>query len=105
MPEPLSQSPDGWAVISAFGAEHNIPIGGSSAPSADSGAILSHSPDAFETGKLAAPLADKIFNGVPAGTIPVITPDSHLRINVTLAESLGLTVNDRLLSLASDIIR
>ena len=105
MPEPISQSPPGWAAISAFAAEHKLPIAGSAAFEADQGAIFSYNVDNYETGELAAPLADKIFKGTPAGTIPVVTPEAYLRLNYKLAQELGLTVSKGLLSLATEIIR
>jgi putative ABC transport system substrate-binding protein len=101
----LSQSPDGWPMISQFAAEYNLPIAGSAAFEADTGAILSYIPDSFETGELAAPLADKIFKGTLAGTIPVVSPEPHLRLNYTLVQELGLTVDEGLLSQANEIIR
>jgi putative ABC transport system substrate-binding protein len=105
MPELLSQSPDGWAAISKFASEHKVPIAGSAGFEADTGAVFSYIPDNVETGKLAAPLADKILRGTPAGTIPVVTPESHLRINYALAQELGLAVPEGLLSQAAEIIR
>ena len=101
----LSQTPDGWPLISQFAAEHHLPIAGSAAFEADTGAILSYIPDSFETGGLAAPLADKILKGTPVGSIPVITPESRLRLNYTLAQELGLNVDEGLLSQAVEIIR
>jgi putative ABC transport system substrate-binding protein len=101
----LSQSPDGWPMISQFAAEHNIPIAGSAEFEADTGAILSYIPNSFETGELAAPLADKILQGIPASSIPVVTPESELRINYKLSQELGLTVSEGLLSQATEIIR
>jgi len=101
----LSQSPDGWPLISQFAADHNIPIAGSAAFEADTGAVLSYIPDSFATGQLAAPTADKILKGTPAGEIPVITPEAALRINYALAQSLGLSLDEGLLSQAAEIIR
>jgi putative ABC transport system substrate-binding protein len=101
----LSQSPDGWPLISQFAAEHKIPIAGSAAFEADTGAVFSYIPDIFETGQLAAPVADKVLKGTPAGTIPVVTPESRLRLNYKLAQELGLTVPEGLLSQATEIIR
>jgi putative ABC transport system substrate-binding protein len=101
----LSQSPDGWPLISQFAAEHKIPIAGSAAFEADTGAVFSYIPDIFETGQLAAPMADKVLKGTPAGTIPVVTPESRLRLNYKLAQELGLTVPEGLLSQATEIIR
>ncbi|MBE7556498.1 MAG: ABC transporter substrate-binding protein [Anaerolineales bacterium] len=101
----LSQSPDGWPMISDFAAEHKIPIAGSAAFEAETGAVFSYIPDTVETGKLAAPLADKILKGTSAGTIPVVTPESRLRLNYKVVQALGLTVPEGLLSQAAEIIR
>jgi putative tryptophan/tyrosine transport system substrate-binding protein len=105
MPEGFVQSPDGWPIVANYAAEHQIPIGGSADFEAEAGAIFSHIPDSYETGKLAAPLADKVFQDIPAANIPVLTPDSQFHVNVALANEMGLSVPDRLLSLATDIIR
>ena len=59
----------------------------------------------YEIGSLAAPLADKIFKGTPAGTIPVVTPEAYLTINYKVAQELGLNVSEGLLSRANEIIR
>ncbi len=100
----LSQSPDGWPLISQFAAEHKIPIAGSAAFEADTGAVLSYIPNYRKTGMLAAPYADKIFKGTPAGSIPVLTPDSSLRINYKVAQGLGLSVPKGVLKQADEII-
>ena len=105
MPEPLSQSASGWAEISAFAAEHKLPIAGSAAFEAEQGAIFSYNVNNYETGELAAPSVDKIFKGIPAGTIPVITPEPYLRLNYGTVQELGLTVPEGLLSMADEIIQ
>ena len=101
----LSQSPDGWPLISQFASEHHIPIAGSAAFEADAGAVLSYIPNYMKTGTLAAPLADKIFKGTAPGSIPVVTPESSLRINYKVAQGLELTVPEGLLKQADEIIR
>ena len=105
MPEVLTQSPAGWAAISQFAAEHKVPIGGAMPFTADHGALFSYVGDNVEMGKLAASLADKIFKGTAAGTIPVVTPEDRLRLNYKVAQELGLTMPDGLLSMAMEIIR
>lgn len=105
LPEGLSQSQQGWPLISDFAAKHNIPVGGSAAFEADQGAIFSYIPDNVETGRLAAPLADKIFRGTQAGTIPVVSPESLLRLNSKTIEGLGLTVPEGLAQMADEVIR
>jgi hypothetical protein len=42
---------------------------------------------------------------MPAGTIPLVTPEAHLRINYKTAQELGLNVPEGLLSRADEIIR
>ncbi|MFA5292364.1 MAG: ABC transporter substrate-binding protein [Phycisphaerae bacterium] len=105
MPEILTQSPVCWQMIAKFASEHKIPVGGSAGFEADTGAVFSYIPDNFETGKLAAPLADKIFKGTQAGTIMVVTPPSQLRINYKKAQELGLKIPEGLLNRADEIIR
>ncbi len=105
MPDFINHSPDGFAAIVDFANAHKVPIGGGASFTADNGAVFSFVPDFFETGMLAATLADKIFKGTPAGTMPVVTPENHLRLNYRVIEELGLTVNEGLLSRAKEIIR
>jgi putative ABC transport system substrate-binding protein len=105
MPEILTQSPEGWSLISRFAEEHHVPVAGSAAFEADAGAVFSYIPDNVEIGKLAASQAEKIFKGTPAGSIFVITPESRLRLNYKLAQKLGLRVSESIISLASEIIR
>ena len=101
----LSQSPDGWQLISQFASEHRIPIAGSAAFEAEAGAVLTYIPNYIETGKLAAPIADKIFKGTLPGTIPVVTPESSLIINYKIAQALGFEVPEGLLKQADEILR
>jgi putative ABC transport system substrate-binding protein len=105
LPDLISHSPGGFGAIVSFANEHKVPIGGGAAFTADLGAIFSFVPDFFEMGMLAANQADKIFKGTPAGTIPVITPENHLRLNYKVIKELGLNVSEGLLSRAEEIIR
>ncbi len=105
MSEPVNQSAEGWKAISTFAADHNLPVGGIGPLQAEQGAIFSYTPNNVEVGRLAAPLADKILHGIPAGTIPVVTPEAWLLINYKRAQKLGLTVPEGLLKQANEIIR
>ncbi|MBN1450468.1 MAG: ABC transporter substrate-binding protein [Anaerolineales bacterium] len=105
MPEVNSQTPEGFAAIAAFADEHNVPIAGALSFTADHGAIFSFVSDNFEMGELAASLADKVFKGTSAGTIPVATPEQYLRINYKKTQLLGLTVPEGLMKQAAEIIR
>ncbi len=105
LPEAITQSPDGWALISAFAQEQHVPLVGSMLASADIGGVFSYCVDFTEVGALAAPIADKILTGTPAGTIPLVSPEAHLRINYRMAQNLDLTVPTGLLNQADEIIR
>jgi putative ABC transport system substrate-binding protein len=105
MPEILTQSPEGWALIIAFADEHKVPVAGGMAYTTEKGAIFSVVPNCVEMGRLAAPMADKIFKGVPAGEIMVVTPTSaEIWLNYTAIQKLGLTAPEGLLSRADKII-
>ncbi len=105
MPEFINHTPEGFQTIVDFTNKHRIPLGGGAPFTVDQGAIYTFHPDFFETGTLAATMIDKIFKGTPAGTIPVASPESHLRINYRVMKELGLPVSEGLLSRAREIIR
>jgi putative ABC transport system substrate-binding protein len=104
LPEILTQSDNGWAVISRFAEDHQLPLVGSVLSSADRGGVFSYCVDFFEVGALAAPIADKIFKGTQPGTIAVVTPETYLRLNYRTITKLGLKANEGLLSIADEII-
>lgn len=104
MADGLTHSPDGSALVMNFAKEHKLPYGGGHYYQVDQGAIFAYSPYDFEQGKLAAPIADKVLKGTPAGTIPLSTPENHLLINYKVAQELGLTVPEGLLKMADKII-
>jgi putative ABC transport system substrate-binding protein len=105
MPEFINHAPEGFQAIVDFTNKHRIPLGGGAPFTVDQGAIYTFHPDFFETGMLAATMIDKIFKGTPAGTIPVASPESHLRINYRAMKELGLPVSEGLLSRAKEVIR
>ena len=105
MPDAFNTSTAGFAVLSKFAADHKIPLAGGIGFMAQQGALFINTTDLANVGALAAPIADQIFKGTPAGTIPVVTPNQQLVINYTVAQGLGLTVPTGLLSEATKIIR
>jgi putative ABC transport system substrate-binding protein len=105
MPTLFTAGTEGFTVINKFATEHKLAVGGSINENVEMGAVFSYIPHNIDFGRLAAPLADKILKGTPAGTIMVVTPDSQLRINYKVAQELGLEVPEGLLSRADEIIR
>ncbi len=105
MPDDFNHSPDGWGLISRFAAEQRVPLAGSFLYTVEQWAVFGNASDLYKVGELAAPIADKILRGTPAGTIPVATPEQDLWINYKVAQELGLTVPEGLLRMAAEIIR
>ncbi|MBN2562450.1 MAG: ABC transporter substrate-binding protein [Phycisphaerae bacterium] len=105
IPESLSTTKAAFEIIADFTRERRIPVGGSAIVTEDYGTVFAVTVESAEIGRLAAPLADKILRGTDAGTIPVVSPESVLKLNCRVAQELGLHVSEGLLSQASEIIR
>ena len=104
--EPLAITPVFYSELGKFSYEHTIPIGGALMDAGgDYPTIFGLLPDSKTTGEKTALIADKIFKGTPAGTIPVYTSESFFQINVKAAQQLGVTVPDGLLKLADQLIK
>ncbi len=105
MPDDLSMSPQGWTVITDFAAKHKVPVVGSTLVQVGNGAIFSYNTDFAEVGGLAAQLGDKVLKGIPAGTLPVFSPEPRLKIDLKVAKAIGITVPDGMLRMTSEVIR
>lgn len=104
--EPVSATPDFYAILGPFSYEHNLPIGGALMGAGDEyGSLFGVGPIPYHAGEHSAIMADEIFTGTPAGTIPVLTSESHLSINYAAAQALGVTVPKGLLKQADEIIQ
>lgn len=105
MPDIFNHCPEGWGMIRDFATEHKVLLCGSFFYTVEEGAIFGNANDLFKVGELSASLADKILRDIPAGTIPVVTPEQDLWINYKVAQELGLTVPESLLNMAVEVIR
>lgn len=105
IPESLSTTKAAFEIIANFTRARKIPVGGSAIVTQDYGTVFAVTINNAEIGKLAAHSADKVLNGIPAGTIPVVSAESYLKINYKVAQELGLNISEGLLSRASEIIR
>lgn len=98
--EPVATWSDAIEMISEFVVEHKLAYHGTGGK-----CVFILTVDPFEIGKMAAPLADKILKGTPAGTIFVESANPVLTINYGVAQELGLKVSKGLLARADNIIR
>ena len=103
--EPLMFVPDQFEVVAKFAYDHKLPFGGGINSTDKYSTIFGVNVDFVESGRLAAPLADKIFKGTQAGTIPAVSPENFIQINYKTAQEFGLTVPDGVLKQANEIIR
>jgi putative ABC transport system substrate-binding protein len=103
--EPLATLPDTFIAVGKFANEHKIPFGGVYNSIDGYSSLFGVNVDFVESGRLAAPLADKALKGTRAGTIPAATPENFIQINFKVAQQLGLTVPEGLLKQANEIIR
>lgn len=103
--EPLAVTPDVFVVMAKFAAEHKIPIAGALESVGEYESVFGVHVNNFNVGKQAAPLADKILRGIPAGTIPVVSAEPYFQLNYRAVEKLGLKASEGLLSRADEIIR
>ncbi|MBN1538391.1 MAG: ABC transporter substrate-binding protein [Anaerolineales bacterium] len=105
MPDLVTQSAPSWAAIAWFAEKNNLPISAIFYDEVKKGALFHYGLDYFQVGETAAALAAKILQGTPAGKIPLASPEGYLNINLIQAKALGITVADRLLKQAAEIIR
>lgn len=105
MPDMVVRTPEAFAAIIAFGKEHKVPVVGGSTRMVPQGSILTVTTDQAEQGEYAAAMADQIFKGAKAGTIPVRTPDTLFIFNYKAAQEMGITVPDALLRKADEVLR
>lgn len=103
--EPLMVVPDAFEAAAKFAYEHKLPFGGAYVSNGEYASVFGVLVDFVQSGKLAAPLADKIFKGTTAGTIPAVSPDNFIQIDYKVAQEFGLTVPDGVLKQANEIIR
>ncbi|HMB24359.1 MAG: ABC transporter substrate-binding protein [Chloroflexota bacterium] len=103
--EPLAVDPGVFEAIAKFAYEHKLPFGGVYNTLGEYSSVFGVNVDLFKSGKLAAPLADKVLKGTPAGTIPAVSPENFIQINYKVAKQFGLTVPESILKQADEIIR
>jgi putative ABC transport system substrate-binding protein len=103
--EPLSVTPDCFAVLGKFADEHKIPVGGALMLVGGYESVYGLTPQNVAVGRQAAFLADKILKGASAGKIPVVSAEGYFQFNYRAAQKLGLNVPEGLLSRADEIIR
>jgi len=103
LPEPFF--PVHRKLIVALAARHELPAIYAFRSFTDDGGLMSYSVDVADLYRRAAIYVDRILKGGIAGQMPVQQPTRfQLVINLKTAKTLGLTVPDKLLALADEVI-
>jgi ABC-type uncharacterized transport system substrate-binding protein len=93
------------AAIARFAAEHRLPTMYELRPYTLAGGLLSYGADILAPHRNAATYVDKILRGANPGDLPVQQPTKfELVINTKTAKALGLTIPDKVLALADEVI-
>ena len=93
------------AGIIAFAAQHRLLLASGWGPWAREGAILSYGPDLNDITRRSAAYVDKILRGTSPAELPVEQPTRfQLVINGKIAKFLGLTLPEKLVALADQVI-
>jgi len=92
-------------LITSLAVQHRLPAVYPLRFFADVGGLISYGADTVDQYRLAAGYVDRILKGDKPGDLPVQAPTKYeLVINLKTAKALGLTVPDRLLARADEVI-
>jgi putative ABC transport system substrate-binding protein len=92
-------------LVTPLVARHGLPAIYSDEAMVKSGGLMSYAPDRADIYRRAATYVDRILQGEKPGDLPVQQPTKfQLVINVKTSKALGLTVPDKLLVAADEVI-
>jgi putative ABC transport system substrate-binding protein len=91
--------------LARFGNQHRIASIGSTRDFTDAGCLLSYGVDTTAMFRRVAEYVDRIARGAKPADLPIEQPTKfELTINAKIAKALGLTIPDKLLALADEVI-
>ena len=107
------------AILSPYSVSSNIPVFAIEATSllriptsfnvpwfVENGGMVSYGADVYESGRMAARLVDKIFNGQSPAVIPVeVNEKIEFVINLKVTRALGIKIPPELLFRANRVLR
>ncbi len=92
-------------LILKLAAQYKLPAIYANRPAAVDGGLISYGPDRVDEYRRAASYVDRILKGEKPADLPVQAPTKYeLVINLKTAKALGLTVPDKLLARADEVI-
>jgi putative ABC transport system substrate-binding protein len=101
--DPFHMTHVGWVID--FAAQHGLPAMYVVRDNVEAGGLISYGPSIADLYRRAAGYVHKILGGTKPADLPVEQPVKfELVINLKTAKALGLTVPDKLLALADEVI-
>jgi putative tryptophan/tyrosine transport system substrate-binding protein len=92
-------------TIVALAAKHRLPALYEDREYVHDGGLISYGPNAAKMVGRVVPTVDKILKGAKPGDLPIEGPTEYeLVINLTTAKTLGLTIPEKLLIVADEVI-
>jgi len=104
MPDPIVQVEESLKAIHMAAKRFNIPIVANTPKQAENGALFSYLADSYETGKEAAQLANNVLAKRIRHSLPVISSEPQLILNLNVARKLNLKVDESLIALSQRVI-
>jgi putative ABC transport system substrate-binding protein len=93
------------ALILALASQHRVPAIYAYRSYIAEGGLMSYGPDVYDIFRRTAWYVDRILKGAKPADLPVEAPVKYdLAINLKTAKALGLTVPDKLLATADDVV-
>lgn len=103
--EPLFAAMDTVPLLTAFAAEHELPIGGAFLFAEAYRSMFGIDIDFTSIPADAAPLIDKILQGVSAGSIPVASSEPFFMLDAAQIEEMGIEIPQSLMIMADFVYR
>lgn len=100
MPDITVQTPSSLEKTYSVASKLGVPVVANTPKQVEQGALFSYLSDSYDAGRAAAQLANKALGRKHVRAHPVISVEPRLVLNLGVANKLGLTVNDSLLSLS-----
>ena len=92
-------------MIIALAAKHRLPAIYPDREFVQDGGLISYGPNIAEMTRRSAAFVDKMLKGAEPGDLPIEAPtDCEFVINLKTAKALGITIPDKLLTIANEVI-